>query len=455
MNAVNKYLQRHGLVRHHIESFDWFIHHGLATAVGEESTVSVAVVGENDDGAPATVRVTFSNPVFSGPTRPDGTTGVLPAQCRQYDWTYEGHVEVDITVTTLDAHGRVLSERTVEAHKLCALPVMLGSTKCTVGEAVRAGDSERLTAAGECRYEMGGYFILRGKERVLVPQERMAYNLPLATRAGAATVVDTRNISLETNHSVLVQAVLDGTSMMFGVPYMCTKVPVVIMLMAYMAFLAPGLVPADPLAMCRTLLMPTDEYAATLAPAVRAAWDDIVQRLTNPKWRSELLFVRTPQDALAWLARKRTQSGSGQGPPLGDNDLAAVRQVMLLETFPHLGIVAQPVQCIAQVVVIATRLIAIHVGAQGVDSRDHLANKRIESPGMLMYDLFRTVFKRFVRNLATLLNKQKTAAAVLDPLPSIVRCCTITKDIRFCFLTGTWVCCFLASPLVKLPHCVC
>ena len=33
--------------------------------------------------------------------------------------------------------------------------------------------------AKECRYDQGGYFIINGNEKVLVAQERMAYNIVL------------------------------------------------------------------------------------------------------------------------------------------------------------------------------------------------------------------------------------------------------------------------------------
>ena len=34
-----------------------------------------------------------------------------------------------------------------------------------------------------------------------------------------------------------------------------------------------------------------------------------------------------------------------------------------------------------------------------IDNRDHLKNKRIDTPGMLLRDLFRPLFKRWARGL--------------------------------------------------------
>ena len=51
-------------------------------------------------------------------------------------------------------------------------PVMVGSEWCTL----YGKSKEDKIALGECELDQGGYFILKGSEKVIVGQERMAYN---------------------------------------------------------------------------------------------------------------------------------------------------------------------------------------------------------------------------------------------------------------------------------------
>lgn len=63
---------------------------------------------------------------------------------------------------------------------LSLLPVMLGSRLCRLHNL----PNERLIELGEPIYEPGGYFLLRGKERVIIPQKNLGKNTLFITREG-------------------------------------------------------------------------------------------------------------------------------------------------------------------------------------------------------------------------------------------------------------------------------
>ena len=52
---------------------------------------------------------------------------------------------------------------------------MVGSEWCYLANASRAAKIEH----EECEFDEGGYFIIRGSEKVVVAQEKHASNLPL------------------------------------------------------------------------------------------------------------------------------------------------------------------------------------------------------------------------------------------------------------------------------------
>lgn len=58
------------------------------------------------------------------------------------------------------------------------LPIMLRSSNC-----VLHGKSEaELSALGECPYDPGGYFVVRGTERVILIQEQLSKNRIMVTQ---------------------------------------------------------------------------------------------------------------------------------------------------------------------------------------------------------------------------------------------------------------------------------
>ena len=82
-----------------------------------------------------------------------------------------------------------------------------------------------LIKAGECEYDQGGYFIIKGKERVLVGQMRGIYNKILVLSQKDTNkykyISEIRSMSEETGHSVLVQAKIgfNDKSIVFSIPY--------------------------------------------------------------------------------------------------------------------------------------------------------------------------------------------------------------------------------------------
>ena len=67
-----------------------------------------------------------------------------------------------------------------EYFKLCEIPILLLSNYCNLYKNKTLLNSEELKYElyknGECINELGGYFIIDGKEKAIISQERLAYN---------------------------------------------------------------------------------------------------------------------------------------------------------------------------------------------------------------------------------------------------------------------------------------
>lgn len=102
---------------------------------------------------------------------------VTPMMCRLRDLNYECEVKVNLTYSKIKINNETNEEheqwhKSVSKIQLAETPIMVRSVWCRLTEA----DEDERVRLGECPHDQGGYFIIRGSEKVVVGQERMAYN---------------------------------------------------------------------------------------------------------------------------------------------------------------------------------------------------------------------------------------------------------------------------------------
>lgn len=90
---------------------------------------------------------------------------VTPHECRLRDITYSAPIIVTIQYT----RGKSIVQRNVNVGRL---PIMLRSSKC-----VLTGRNEaQLARMTECPLDPGGYFVVKGTEKVILVQEQLSKN---------------------------------------------------------------------------------------------------------------------------------------------------------------------------------------------------------------------------------------------------------------------------------------
>lgn len=111
----------------------------------------------------------YNNVYVGKPDVEDGfniTKQTNPHECRLRDMTYSAPITVDIEYT----RG---TQRVVRNGLLIGrMPIMLRSSNC-----VLTNKSEfELSKMNECPHDPGGYFIVRGTEKVILIQEQLSWN---------------------------------------------------------------------------------------------------------------------------------------------------------------------------------------------------------------------------------------------------------------------------------------
>ena len=109
----------------------------------------------------------------SKPYNEDGNI-LFPIHARLEDVTYSSEIYVDVLIeyrSTKDANASVITSN-LKKVPIGNIPIMVQSDLCNL----QGMDRNELIQSGECPYDQGGYFIVDGKEKTIVSQERVATN---------------------------------------------------------------------------------------------------------------------------------------------------------------------------------------------------------------------------------------------------------------------------------------
>jgi len=150
-----------GLVKQHIDSFNYFVDIELQAILRANARIT-SDVDPNFYLEYLDIRV-------GSPERPDENainTSITPHECRLRDLSYSAPIYVSIKYT------RGKQEIVSKGIKIGKLPIMLRSNKC-----VLSGKSKGVLAQmTECPLDPGGYFVVKGTEKVILVQEQLSKN---------------------------------------------------------------------------------------------------------------------------------------------------------------------------------------------------------------------------------------------------------------------------------------
>ena len=157
---VKKYLENHSLVESNITSFNDFIQFRMQEIVDEiQNTL------ENDDFEIRLGKISVGKPRV---IEADGSSSkVMPFETRLRKLTYAAPVHLELTIKK---DGNVDSEL-VEIGKI---PIMVKSKACNTSGL----NKDDLIKNYSDPMDPGGYFIIKGNERVMVMAEDLAENQP-------------------------------------------------------------------------------------------------------------------------------------------------------------------------------------------------------------------------------------------------------------------------------------
>lgn len=406
--TIKKFVEYKGIIPHQIESYNYLLETGLEKIFNEvPDIIEIPKKGQK-------YIVQFGQVHIDTPHTYDDDKKIkilYPNEARLRDLSYESNIYVDITETFLNEEEKEENKIVQKINNrvlIAKIPIMIGSSKCNL---LRKTLKEKIQL-GECSNDPGGYFIIKGKERVLIAQERINYNqIYIFEQKNSQKnniqkfpyVAEIRSISEETSHSVLTQAKMseDGKTIVFSLPYIKVDVPVGIV------FKALGFSEKNEI---RSLLGDNPKFDKYVEWIYRSS------KQVENKRAATLWIGSNPIHTIAEEEQVRHNYGE---------------QVLKKEVFPHLGIASEK-EIAMYLGNMVSKLLLTLLGMRQEDDRDNISLKRIETAGILVYDLFRMLLKRFIDTARKYIVKRP------DIISTIPRLNIITQGIKHSFATGNW-----------------
>lgn len=400
--VISEYFKNYGISYHQKESYNNLVNFTLKKIFEEEPDITIKPKKDQT----YTIKIGQYN--IDNPTILDSNSRIVrtiyPKEARLRDLTYESNVFVDIytELTETDDFGKikVLETNVYKRYPLFKIPVMVQSCKCNLYDMTK----EEKIKAGECEYDEGGYFIIKGKERVIVGQERQAYNKVNVFKQKSISkykyVAEMRSMSDQTGHSVSVQAKINNEgSVTLSLPYISQDIK------AGIVFKAMGF-SDDFISLC--ISKNTEDYD----------YDRIVTSIIRDSYH-----IVTKQEAIDYISTFVNQT---------DNKINYVVQILENEIFPHMGISSSYLERAITLGYMINKLILTYLKQRPCDDRDNISNKRVDMVGTLMGDLIRSLFKRLIKSL------QNLKPGSRPDFISLIQKFKMTPKLLYCFSTGNW-----------------
>jgi DNA-directed RNA polymerase II subunit RPB2 len=201
-------------VDHHLKSYNDFYHNGIFQIFKEKNPIKIRK-NYNDKteefqfqcnlylGGKDGSQIYIGKPIIYDKNY---THFMYPNEARLRNMTYGMTIHYDVFVEFIDNNptleeGKDTKYDTLELQKifLGKFPIMINSDFCIL----KTMNKDLRYQIGECKNDMGGYFIVDGKEKLLIPQEKFADNM---------LYVRENNQDSDYSHSAIIRMVSEDSS---------------------------------------------------------------------------------------------------------------------------------------------------------------------------------------------------------------------------------------------------
>ncbi len=386
---IEKYFKEnsHFLVKHHLTSYDDFVWNGIPKIMRENNPIKI--VKEQDEntgeytlqcflylGGKEGNKIYYGKPIIyndiSEETRQDYMYPNL-ARLNNMTYSFTIHYDVDVEYVMIDDNGnKTTHQETLEHIYLGRFPIMLHSKMCILSSL----DEHTRFQLGECKTDQGGYFIINGKEKVIVSQEKFADNL--------LKITDDFNELY--SHSVDIRTVAEDPSKPVRTLSVRIVRPTPTKTNGQIVVLVPNVRKPIPLfILMRALGIQSDKKIIETCLLDMEKYNHYIDLFTSSVYDSSKIF--TQENALQYISTfTKSKTISGTLHILMDYFLPNVGELNFIDKAYYLGYMVM-------------RLLRVYIGDEKPTDRDNFKFKRVELSGSLLYDLFIEYYKLQLKDI--------------------------------------------------------
>jgi DNA-directed RNA polymerase II subunit RPB2 len=349
-----------------------------------------------------------------------------PNNARKNHLNYFGSIIVDVK-QIVEIVNIITGERTIkETHSendiaIANIPIMVKSKYCST--IIKKNNHE------ECKYDPGGYFIVNGKEKVVMSIEKMVDNKilifskkdPTFENGLSYTVhINSRKNDWSNNLQIInIKNKKDGI--------ICIHTSQLVDVNIFILMRAMGLETDQEIISWITYNLEDIKMLNLLRPSMIFCVDE-----NNNQ-------IKTKEEAINYLITKISKNKRISNT---DEEIAKKQRIMILDKYlrqdllQHLGDDIPKKRAFLGLMV--NKLLLVMLNKLDVDDRDALQNKRIETPGVLLGQLYRQYWQKLLSEIGRIFKKKNQQD--LTPINVIgqIKPSTIEQGIKTSLAMGTW-----------------
>lgn len=305
-------------------------------------------------------------------------------------------------------------------YPIATIPIMVRSKYCTLN--LKKGKDY-----DECSYDPGGYFIVKGSEKVVMSLERMIENKPLVfTKKDMQSLIYTVQVNSKSYGSNEMTQIISIRMKKDGL--MKIRIPILNEVPVFTVFRALG-VESDKEIINMISYDPDD---SDMINYIRLSLDDCVTMSGDAK-------IMTQDAAYNYLIQQMRVIKKYNET---DKDVRLYEKKMHLEDLlirsflPHVEPNMKKKAYYLGYMI--NRLLQVRLGRIKKDDRDSFVNKRIDLPGNLMFELFKQYYKKMLNECSKIFKKRNDNDE--NPINIIhqIKSNVIEQGLQAALLTGTW-----------------